>query len=333
MEKIREKEEANKRICKICGASEYNKEFKIKESMFGSKDEFVYFECSKCGCLQLGQIPRNIDNYYPSNYYSFKKRKSDSFIKKFFRRKRDKYACFKKDPIGKMISQKYPNQLFKALNKTDINHESRILDVGCGAGDSLQSLEEIGFQNLTGIDPYISEDIIEIENNLEIFKKTIHELSDNKKFDVIIFNHSFEHIPDQLETIFKISKLLSEEGVCLIRMPVKTDYVWNRFNINWVQIDAPRHFFIHTLKSFEVLFKDTNLVFQNIVFDSTEFQFWGSEQNEKGIALEANNSYAINPKRGIFTLEQIEEFKKMAIELNEIKQGDQAAFYLGKGKI
>ena len=59
-------------IFKICCNSEKNKEFKIKEVMFDFRDEFTYFECSKCGCLQITEIPRNMGKYYPSNYYSFK---------------------------------------------------------------------------------------------------------------------------------------------------------------------------------------------------------------------------------------------------------------------
>ena len=74
----------------------------------------------------------------------------------------------------------------------------------------------------------------------------------------------------------KISKILSENGVCIIRIPVKTKYIWNCYSVNWVQIDAPRHFFLHTLKSFELLVEKSGLSIQDVIFDSTEFQFWGS---------------------------------------------------------
>ena len=54
-------------ICKICSNYENNKEFKIREMMFGFRDEFTYFECSKCGCLQIAKIPKNVEKYYPLN--------------------------------------------------------------------------------------------------------------------------------------------------------------------------------------------------------------------------------------------------------------------------
>lgn len=312
--------------CRICHNAEGNKEIKIREMMFGFRDEFTYFECSKCGCLQIAEIPKNMGKYYPSNYYSFKKGESGNFIKQILKRKRDEYALFKKGLIGKAIYKRYPNPLLDMISKIRINYNSRILDVGCGAGNLLYSLHKIGFKNLVGVDPYINEGVLGKE--VRILKKTIHELPDSQKFDLIISNHSFEHISDQLETLLKISKILSENGVCLLRMPIKTEYIWNRYGINWVQIDAPRHLFIHTLKSFELLVKKSGLVIQDVIFDSTEFQFWGSEQYIRGIPLLAENSCRVNPKRSIFTAEQIKEFRKIAKELNMNKQGDQAAFYL-----
>lgn len=317
-------------ICKICNNSENNEEFQIREMMFGFRDEFTYFECSKCGCLQIAETPKNMGKYYSANYYSFKKGESSNFIKQILKRKRAEYALFKKGLIGKAIYMKYPNPFFDMISRIGVNYNSRILDVGCGAGNLLYSLNETGFKNLVGVDPYINEEVI--DGDVKILKKTIHELPDNEKFNLIISNHSFEHIPDQLETLLKISKILSEKGGCLIRMPVKTEYIWNRYGVNWVQIDAPRHFFIHTIKSFTYLAKKAGLVIKDITFDSTEFLFWGSEQYKRGIPLKAENSYSVNPKKSIFIKKQIKEFKKMAKELNKNNQGDQAAFYLRRGE-
>ena len=105
-------------ICKICGNSEKNKEFKIREMMFGFRDEFTYFECSKCGCLQIAEIPKNISNYYPLNYYSYKKNLNRDSIKGIFKVKRDEYALFKKGFIGGMICKKYPNPFFGLTSKS-----------------------------------------------------------------------------------------------------------------------------------------------------------------------------------------------------------------------
>ena len=58
--------------CRICHESS-SKTYIAKEMMYGTRDEFEYFECENCGCLQISEIPTNLGDYYPSNYYSFKR--------------------------------------------------------------------------------------------------------------------------------------------------------------------------------------------------------------------------------------------------------------------
>lgn len=315
--------------CKICENETENREFKIKEMMFGFRDEFIYLQCANCGCLQISEIPRNMGKYYPSNYSSFKKTESGSSIRQILKRERNKYSLFKKGLLGRIAYILYRNTRFNIdiISKIKINYNSRILDVGCGAGRYLlYPLSEIGLKNLVGVDPYINREIN--TGVLKIYKKSIHELADTEEFDVIVFSHSFEHIAEQKETLLKVRKILSEDGICLIRIPVKTEYIWNRYGVNWVQIDAPRHLFIHTLKSFQLLVEKSGLVIQDVIFDSTELQFWGSEQYKRGIPYKFESSYLVNPQKSMFTAREIKKFRTMADELNIKKQGDQAAFYL-----
>ena len=67
-----------------------------------------------------------------------------------------------------------------------------------------------------------------------------------------------------------------------------------------------------------------------VACDSTDFQFWGSEQYLKDIPLRDVNSYAENPEKSIFSEEEILSFKLMSIELNKNNDGDQACFCLYK---
>ena len=90
-------------ICKICSNEEGNVSFIAKELMFGTQDKFEYFECKKCGCLQIKTIPNNLSKYYPQkSYYSFKGI-SPPIIHKYFRnlrfflrKKRSNYLIFRK---------------------------------------------------------------------------------------------------------------------------------------------------------------------------------------------------------------------------------------------
>ena len=316
--------------CKICGNKENNRNYRVKEMMFGFRDTFDYFECSYCGCLQISQIPKNMSKYYPSKYYSFQNKliTCENPIKSFFRKHRDISAITCKGLIGTITSIFFPaSNLFTHLRNADINLKSNILDVGCGAGILLNILSNVGFENLLGIDPYIEKDIIN-KKGLMIFKKNIHDLEGN--FKLIIFNHSFEHISDPIKTIKKVSELLLENGLCLIRTPTTSSYAWEKYRHNWVQIDAPRHFFIYSIESIKILANQAGLTLKNIIYDSTGLQFWGSEQYVNNIPLCSSISYQNNPDKSIFSSREIAYFERKAKSLNKKNLGDQATFYLTK---
>jgi hypothetical protein len=82
----------------------------------------------------------------------------------------------------------------------------------------------------------------------------------------------------------------------------------------------------------ELLVNKTNLKIDDIIWDSTSFQFWGSEQYLKNIPLRSGLSYADNQNKSIFSPNQIQEFEVKAKELNRNKCGDQAAFFISKIK-
>jgi len=296
--------------------------------MYGLNRSFNYFECSKCGCLQIKEVPQDMVRYYSrENYYSFDKSDFNFFVKMIYNA-RNEYCLFRNNFLGKIINRYYPYELLLTLGDLKIDTNSKILDVGCGYGEFLYNLNRLNFKQLVGIDPYLKNETH--SKNLNILKKDIHQLPDDQKFDVILYSHSFEHMEDQRETLKKTYGLLSHNGYCIISMPVKNEHIWNLYGLNWVQIDAPRHFFIHTRKSFQFLVDEIGFQIKSIVFDSTDLQFWGSEQYKQGIPLNSENSYLINPKKSVFTSDDINYFKSKAAELNKKELGDQAIFVLNK---
>lgn len=186
---------------------------------------------------------------------------------------------------------------------------------------------------MKGIDPYLNSDVI--SSNYQLLKKSIEELEGNEIFDVIMLHHSFEHVENPYEVISHIKRLLKKDGLCIIRIPVSDSYAFDFYKENWVQLDAPRHVFLHTNRSMEILTSKYNLSVESIVDDSLEFQFIGSEQYKKGIGLNDPGSYYVAPykklffnKKHLFSTSDIEEFKKHAIVLNQEGKGDQRIYYI-----
>jgi len=90
-------------ICKICKNSASNTAYQIREMMFGFRDAFTYFECSECGCLQITEVPNNMERYYSSNYYSLRQRGSVNLMGRFILNRRDKYVLSSDGFIGKLF--------------------------------------------------------------------------------------------------------------------------------------------------------------------------------------------------------------------------------------
>lgn len=307
--------------CRICGNESDNELIIATERLLGLGDKFDYFECSKCKCLQIKNIPENIDKYYPSDYYSFQEPKFPSKLNRlnfFLKRSLIRYYMGYFDVAGFLLSFIFEHP-FTWIRDKEINFRSRILDIGSGSGRKLLSLNRSGFKNLTGVDPFINEDI-HYNNNVKILKKDISEI--NEKYDFIMLHHSFEHMSNPEEVIKHISRLLDPDGCALIRIPVSDSFAWHKYRDFWVGLDAPRHFFLHNPLSMKILLEKTDMYTDQIVFDSTEFQFTGSEKYLRNLLFSTPDT--------IFTRKELRQFKMDAKELNKNGQGDAACFYLKK---
>jgi SAM-dependent methyltransferase len=305
--------------CGMCRNEAGNKQYYVREMMFGTKVEFPYQECYACGCLQLMLPPSDIASYYPRNYYAFQSPSRWTSLRKFLRGLKNRSYFGKASSLAFLWDQRHPYSQLESLARLKPMRDARILDVGCGSGSFVLDLSSMGFKNVLGVDPFIARDI-EHRGRVLVKKCSLDDLRDDA-WDVIMFHHSFEHMSDQHDTLRVVRGLLAPRGTCLIRIPV-TSWAWKRYGVNWVQIDAPRHFFLHTERSLGMLAEQSGLAVTGVHYDSTEFQFWGSELYARGVSFGSHESTAYFSRRAV------NDFRGRARRLNEQRMGDQAAFYL-----
>ena len=172
------------------------------------------------------------------------------------------------------------------------------------------------FKNINGMDPYIEKDII-TDHGIQIKKQNINEI--NGTYDLIMLNHVFEHLDHPKEILSNLRTLLNKSGQLLIRVPLVDSYAWEKYGVHWYQIDAPRHFFLHTKKSMELLASKTGFKIHKIIYDANDYQFIFSEQYMQNKNIKAPI---------LFTKNQIKQWRKQADQLNKNEQGDQACFIL-----
>ncbi len=301
--------------------------------MFGWREEFEYLECGRCGCVQIARIPDNLAKYYPSaGYYSYKPPKKKHYPAWVLRlrRERTRYFLGEFSLAGAVIGilSKRPEH-FDWFRQGRVRLDSRILDVGCGTGELLVRLQREGFRSLLGADPFIQADI-DHGNGVRILKRGVEELEG--EFEFVMLHHSFEHMPEPAAVLRALSGRLAPGATLLVRIPVSDSYARRKYGVNWVAWDAPRHLYLHTVKSMRLLAAGAGMEISNIVHCSSGQQFSSSELYARGVPYVEHGKYrpdrGKDARPGAFSQDEWDGFQRQAAELNRRGEGDTACFYL-----
>lgn len=308
--------------CDFCDTNDWVSHT-AREMMFGLRHQFTYRECTGCGALCLVDPPADMNLYYPpADYYSFNvPTVSIGMARKAFYR-----AHLVAPSLMRRIRQcRGPFAAFAAVRpKRDV----RVLDVGSGGGDLVGALRDLGIEAL-GIDAFVPQDVYD-SFGLRVRRCELETLDGDKgAWDIIMFHHSLEHMPNHVRLLGCASHKLAPHGICIVRMPV-VGWAWRHYGVDWVQLDPPRHLVLHTPTSFVFAARQAGFRVSRIVFDSNELQFWGSELYRRNIPMYSGRPLVSGKTQ--FGWRQMSSFRRRAQELNHQQDGDQAVFILERAE-
>lgn len=304
---------------------------------FGTRELFEYFICAECDALQIVNVldGEELERFYPPDYYSYNVPAAPK-VRRWLTTQQDRFELHTGGRlVGTLITALSPSlrsivlahdasgDVIKMLGQLNLDRDARILDVGCGGGALLDRLARAGFTNLSGADPFIAADG-QTPEGVPLLKRFLSEVPG--EFDLIMFNHSLEHVPDPVAALEAAYEKLAVGGSCLVRLPTTSSEAWAIYRSDWVNIDAPRHTVIPSRQGMALAADTVGLRVDKTFDDSTFFQFIGSEAYKRDIAL-------TDPKifwkiLRIFGPKQIWDWQKRAESLNRQGRGDWTGFVL-----
>lgn len=191
--------------CPICKNSEKKILYKLCDNMkimglnFPDSASFIA-KCTHCGLVYMDTMATQEDFL---DYY-----KHGAAAPKYY------------DMFGKESTDDYYRHLCKLMEPYITKHSS-ILDIAGAWGEFAAYMKALGYEDVTDLDA--AEKCVSYAAELGV-KTWMTDSTDmcgirEKSFDLIILNHSLEHIIDVESTMLNIGRALKEEGYLFIEVP------------------------------------------------------------------------------------------------------------------
>lgn len=302
--------------CRVCRSSGAFVDHRVREMQFGTREEFDYLECKSCGSLQIRDVPApsELARHYPAAYYSFA---TPTGLRRWVETRRDRHLAGRRTLVGALYAKRRADTTLPILLRAGIRPEHRIVDVGAGGGHLLDRLARLDFADLLGVDPFIERDL-RTEAGVQVRKTTVNELGGER--DVVMFNHSLEHVPEPAADLAAAFRLLSPGGLCIVRLPTTDSVGWQQHGVHWSSLDAPRHLVLPARDALVSLAAEAGFEHVETIDDSHWIQYLNSDLFSRDIS--PSEPAAVDA----WGTDDEARYRELAAEANRTGRGDQAVF-------
>lgn len=231
--------------CPICGKSAF-KPFLETTDYTLTKETFALVECSTCQFVITSPRPEDKDlgKYYQSNDYISHTSKATSLGNVLY-----------------LIARKFTMRSKKKLATKLSPNKGRILDIGCGTGDFLETCKNEGWKTV-GVEPSSIAGSQAKAKGIEI----IDDLNRvTGKFKLITLWHVLEHIPNLGETLHTIHSLLEEDGKLVIAVPNHLSEDGKKYKNFWAGYDVPRHLWHFNQRTMNQLLQKNQFILKETI--------------------------------------------------------------------
>ncbi|QSG08234.1 SAM-dependent methyltransferase [Halapricum desulfuricans] len=194
-------------------------------------DRFEVLKCEICGLERTLIGDADLDEFYPSTYTPHSHQSaSQSGLQRVYGR----FLSTIDQAVGFDDLSEFVNQIAES---------GTVLDVGCGSGELLADLDELGY-DVTGCDVSSDAARVAADRGYDIDIGRLPDCSyPDDAFDVVCFEHSFEHVADPIGYRQEVHRILRPNGSVVIEVPNPASIAARVFGEYWCEREVPRHVF------------------------------------------------------------------------------------------
>lgn len=228
--------------CPVCASKKISL-FLETEDYFFTNEKFSLSQCDSCNFVFTNPIPQQdeIGKYYETEIYLSHDSTNKGIIGSIYNKVRQ-------------INLKKKYSIVSKYKST-----GSILDIGCGTGELLNYFEKEKWQTL-GIEPNEgAREFAKANYNISVKEESELNRLDSKSHDVISMWHVLEHVYNLNDRMNSVVRILKEDGVAIIALPMVDSPDSIKFKKYWAGLDVPRHLYHFSAKTFELLAKKHKL--------------------------------------------------------------------------
>jgi 2-polyprenyl-3-methyl-5-hydroxy-6-metoxy-1,4-benzoquinol methylase len=257
--------------CVLCGSSGRALYSDVTDRMFGAPGSWSFKHCTNeaCGLIWLDPMPlkEDLGKAY-ARYYTHAARngtnRPDPFKRVYRLMKRGYWLGRYRYPGSWPVKLLGKVMYLLPVRRNDMDSEARylealpggtVLDVGCGAGEWLLKMRELGWR-VEGVDFDANAAKAAARSGLEIGVGAVEDQNyPDEKFDAVTLNHVIEHVPDPVGTLVECFRILKKGGKLVLFTPNGTSLSHKLFKRHWRGLEPPRHLHVFSNQSLPALLK------------------------------------------------------------------------------